>query len=102
MRSPLHPVFLLLATMFAAAAAEEKATTPTNLLFILIDHQRNDTLGCAGHPHIRTPHIDRLAAQGVRFSNAFVNTPDGYEERYRRPEIDRLKAGAMAKEKQRQ
>ncbi len=75
MRSPLHPVFLLLATMFAAAAAEEKATTPPNLLFILVDDQRNDTLGCAGHPHIRTPHIDRLAAQGVRFSNAFVTTP---------------------------
>ncbi len=46
-----------------------------NLLFFLIDDQRNDTLGCAGHPIIKTPVIDSLAAQGVRFDNAFVTTP---------------------------
>ena len=45
-----------------------------NLLFILVDDQRNDTLGCAGHPVIKTPNIDRLAERGVRFENAFVNT----------------------------
>ena len=46
-----------------------------NLLFFLIDDQRNDTLGCAGHPIIKTPVIDSLAAQGVRFENAFATTP---------------------------
>jgi arylsulfatase A-like enzyme len=45
-----------------------------NILFILVDDQRNDTLGCAGHPVIQTPHIDRLAHDGVRFENAFVTT----------------------------
>lgn len=45
-----------------------------NILFLLIDDQRNDTLGCAGHPIIQTPVIDNLAAEGVRFSNAFVTT----------------------------
>jgi arylsulfatase A-like enzyme len=45
-----------------------------NILFLLVDDQRNDTLGCAGHPIIRTPVIDSLAAGGVRFSNAFVTT----------------------------
>jgi len=47
---------------------------PPNILFILTDDQRNDTLGCAGHPVIKTPHIDRLAEGGVRFENAFVTT----------------------------
>jgi len=45
-----------------------------NILFLLIDDQRNDTLGCAGHPIIKTPVIDSLAAEGVRFRNAFVTT----------------------------
>ncbi len=45
-----------------------------NILFLLIDDQRNDTLGCAGHPIIKTPVVDRLAAEGVRFRNAFVTT----------------------------
>lgn len=45
-----------------------------NILFLLVDDQRNDTLGCAGHPIIKTPVIDSLAAGGVRFSNAFVTT----------------------------
>ena len=46
-----------------------------NIVFILIDDQRNDTLGVAGHPVIQTPHIDRLAHDGIRFENAFASTP---------------------------
>ncbi|NQU04378.1 MAG: sulfatase-like hydrolase/transferase, partial [Syntrophaceae bacterium] len=45
-----------------------------NILFLLVDDQRNDTLGCVGHPIIQTPVIDSFAADGVRFSNAFVTT----------------------------
>ncbi|MCP4610591.1 MAG: sulfatase-like hydrolase/transferase, partial [Planctomycetes bacterium] len=45
-----------------------------NILFLLVDDQRNDTLGCAGHPIIQTPVIDSLAGDGVRFTNAFVTT----------------------------
>ena len=51
-----------------------KQTNRPNIMFFLIDDQRNDTLGCAGHPIIQTPVIDSLAAGGVRFSNAFVTT----------------------------
>jgi len=43
-----------------------------NILFFFADDQRNDTLGCAGHPIIETPTIDRLAENGVRFENMFV------------------------------
>ena len=52
----------------------QKSIKHPNILFLLVDDQRNDTLGCAGHPIIRTPVVDSLAANGVRFSNAFVTT----------------------------
>ena len=45
-----------------------------NILFVLVDDQRFDSLGCAGHPHIKTPVIDKLAAEGVRFEKTFVST----------------------------
>ncbi len=54
--------------------AAEPETTRPNILFFLTDDQRNDTLGCCGHPIIKTPTIDRLAAQGVRFEDMFVTT----------------------------
>ena len=47
---------------------------PPNILFILSDNQRWDFMGCAGHPFVRTPNMDRLASEGVLFSNAFVTT----------------------------
>ena len=49
-------------------------TEQPNILFLLIDDQRNDTLGCAGHPVVKTPMVDSLAAGGMRFRNAFVTT----------------------------
>jgi len=52
----------------------QAAARKPNILFFLTDDQRNDTLGCAGHPIIRTPTIDRLAAEGFRFENMFVTT----------------------------
>ena len=45
-----------------------------NILFILCDDHRWDALGMMGHPFLRTPHLDRLAAGGVHFANAFVTT----------------------------
>ena len=45
-----------------------------NVLFILTDDQRWDQLGCEGHPFLKTPNLDRLAAEGVRFANMFVTT----------------------------
>lgn len=46
-----------------------------NILFIMYDQLRFDYLSCAGHPHLHTPNFDRVAAMGVRFSNAFVQSP---------------------------
>src|SRR5947209_10293284 len=74
-------IILLTLSAFSAAplAAAEKAPRP-NFLFIYTDDQRYDALsvvqkeqGERGRfPWFRTPHTDRLAAEGVRFRNAFV------------------------------
>ncbi len=55
-----------------AADPAPPAHRPPNILFLLTDDQRWDTLGCMGNKVIQTPHIDRLAARGTLFSNAFV------------------------------
>ena len=46
-----------------------------NVLLLYTDQQRWDALGCAGNPHIRTPNLDALAAEGVLVANAFCNNP---------------------------
>ena len=46
-----------------------------NILFIMCDQLRADYLSCYGHPYIRTPNIDALAAQGVRFNHAYCQDP---------------------------
>ena len=46
-----------------------------NLVLITCDQLRADTLGCAGHPVVQTPHIDLLARRGVRFTQAYSTTP---------------------------
>ena len=46
-----------------------------NILFIMYDQLRFDYLSCAGHPHLHTPNFDRVAAMGVRFTNAYVQSP---------------------------
>src|SRR5262245_38416370 len=50
-------------------------TTRPNLIVIMSDHHRADTLGTAGHPLVQTPNLDRLAAEGVRFSRAYCQGP---------------------------
>lgn len=49
-------------------------TKRKNVLFIMCDQLRYDYLSCAGHPTLKTPNIDRLAARGVRFTNCYVQS----------------------------
>jgi arylsulfatase A-like enzyme len=49
-------------------------TKQPNILLIMTDQQRWDTLGCYGAPICRTPNIDKLADRGIRFSTAFTPT----------------------------
>lgn len=46
-----------------------------NILLLITDQQRWDALGANGNPDIQTPHLDRLAAQGVNFDHCFVQNP---------------------------
>jgi N-acetylglucosamine-6-sulfatase len=53
-------------------AFRQRPTARPNVLFVLMDDMRWDYMGCAGHPVIQTPALDRLAREGARFPNAFV------------------------------
>lgn len=46
-----------------------------HILFLFTDQQRADCMGCAGHPMLKTPNMDRLAEQGVRFSRCYTSSP---------------------------
>lgn len=58
-------------TIFAAELAGARERRP-NLLFILTDDQGWPTLSCYGGRQVPTPNLDRLAAEGVRFTSAYV------------------------------
>ena len=51
-----------------------KSSRP-NFLFIITDQHRADFLGCYGHPVLRTPHIDSIAAHGTAFDRFYVASP---------------------------
>lgn len=65
---------LALLLLAASVLAAETAPRP-NILFLLADDVRWDDLGCTGHPFSRTPQLDRIAREGVKFRNAFATTP---------------------------
>jgi arylsulfatase A-like enzyme len=46
-----------------------------NILLVLCDQWRSDALSCHGHPDVKTPHIDALAADGVTFRNVVTQSP---------------------------
>lgn len=63
-----------------AAGGESGAATgaskPAQIVFILADDMGYGDLGCYGHPAAKTPHIDRLAKEGVRFTQHYANGPE--------------------------
>lgn len=56
------------------ARKQVEAQTPArpNILFIITDQQRKDAMGAYGNPLLRTPHLDRLASEGIRFEHFFI------------------------------
>lgn len=67
---------LLSALLLVATAPFSSALASSpNILVILVDDLRWDEIGCAGHPFVRTPGIDRIAREGARFRNAFCTSP---------------------------
>ena len=73
--TPLRFLLLVVSTVLLASGSARAAARPPNIVFILTDNQGAWTLGCYGNPDIRTPHIDRLAAEGVRFTRALSSNP---------------------------
>ena len=63
----LSCLLVLLAAVFPLVSAPKP-----NVLFIAVDDMSN-SLGCYGHPLVRSPHIDRLAKSGVRLERHYVN-----------------------------
>lgn len=64
----------LLATAAAPLALSAQTPTPPNIVFILADDLGYADLSCYGRPDFRTPNIDRLAAAGLRFTQAYANS----------------------------
>ena len=67
--------FILFAWLAAIAVALAAESRPPNIVFVLVDDLGHADLGCQGAKDIRTPNIDRLAREGVRFTDFYANAP---------------------------
>ena len=68
--------FIVIFCLFGASACQQtsKTSTPPNLILIIADDMGWDDAGAYGHPYIRTPYLDQLASEGMRFDSAFLTT----------------------------
>ncbi|MBM3858427.1 MAG: DUF4976 domain-containing protein [Verrucomicrobia bacterium] len=71
---PLAVFWLVAGATLPAVAASPKTAKP-NIIFLLTDDQRDNTLGAMGHPFVKTPNLDRLMRDSVRFRNAYIASP---------------------------
>src|SRR5215475_6351962 len=68
---------LMVLSMMGSAFADAKkaAKKRPNFVIILADDMGYGDLGCYGHPTIRTPNLDKMAAEGIRFTDFYVAAP---------------------------
>ncbi|MBL8793484.1 MAG: sulfatase [Planctomycetia bacterium] len=67
-------LFAIVCSLIVVSTARAETPPRPNILILFTDDQRADCLSCAGHPLLKTPHIDGLAKDGTLFRNAFVTT----------------------------
>ncbi|WP_372847393.1 sulfatase-like hydrolase/transferase, partial [Pontiella sp.] len=63
------------AAMAVCLAAAAGAAEKPNIIVFLTDDQGYNDVGCFGSPNIKTPNFDRMAAEGMRFTDAYVGSP---------------------------
>src|SRR4051812_33741397 len=71
----LFIVFVCLLLVGCAATHSSSGSRPPNVILLFTDDQGYNDLGCYGSPLIRTPNIDRMAAEGIRFTDFYVAAP---------------------------
>ena len=71
----LHIVALVTILVGFSPMAYPAADAPPNIIFILADDLGYGDLGVQGSRAIKTPHIDRLATEGMRFTNCYASAP---------------------------
>ncbi len=64
-------VVIMLFALMSSYAQEQKP----NIIFLLSDDQRDNTFSAMGHPYIKTPNVDKLIKNGVRYSNTYIAEP---------------------------
>ena len=67
-------IFFILSCNTEKSTSTSPSSSPPNLILIIADDLSWDDLGCYGHPNIKTPNIDQLAEEGMRFTHAFLTT----------------------------
>ena len=68
-------VIILMAFLMAFCSCTQKSTPRPNIIFLLTDDQRDNTLGSMGHSFVNTPNLDNLSQHGVRFKNTYIAEP---------------------------
>ena len=69
-----HTFFVCIILFFALAGCEPEITDPVkpNIVFVLADDQRGETIHALGNPEIITPNLDKLVSEGLSFTNAYI------------------------------
>ena len=71
----IAPVFAFLMQVSGLAGTNASATRKSNIVILLADQWRAQAFGYAGDPNAKTPNLDRLEQQSIRFSNAVSSVP---------------------------
>ncbi len=67
--------FFVISLVLESASADESNGDRPNFVVIFIDDMGFADPSCFGNPLIKTPHIDKLAAEGIKLTNFYVNSP---------------------------